>query len=460
MLWYKKLILPVFLGFAGQLAATTPTNLPITITQKGFTTFWNWKAACDASYASGKTPLTQELFLEQLQGFITAQNNGPLSNQNSWVKTGLFGKQKPSPEFYTTTKFEPYVQKLEIPSNAEVAFHGDVHGDIKSFNAFIEDLNTKGYMDPQDPFKIKKSNFYIIMLGDYTDRGQYGAEVLYAVVRMKQVNPNNFFMVRGNHEDLNINARYGLTQELRDKFANPSEAMEAIHRIYNYLPVALYLKSGNNALQCCHGGMEIGFNNIKKLLSTCESQRFVLLDTLTRKTCVHELPAQAQEAFSCVHVSNINEYGPSNVGFMWNDFIFESESNMSHFAYVDAIRGRGYEYPQKITQYLLKHASTQECWVRGVFRAHQHNHATMPYILNRNGHTHADNTGVAKLWPPQDHMQQPAQKLWDGIVCTFCVSPGAYGSAFNYNFDTYGILKTAENFDDWRLDIHRLVTTQ
>lgn len=452
---YKKLIFALLFTTCGQVLHITPNAQRTSVVQPTFSTFWEWKIACNK-----KNPLTQEAFISELQAFVESQNNGPLSDQNNWVKTGHFGKQKPSPEFYTTTKFEPYVQKLEIPSNAEVAFHGDVHGDIKSFNAFIEDLNTKGYMDSLDPFKITKPNFYIIMLGDYTDRGQYGAEVLYAVLRMKRVNPNNFFMVRGNHEDLNINARYGLAQELRGKFANPSGIMETINKTYNYLPVALYLKSGTNALQCCHGGMEIGFYNIKKLLATSEKHRFILLDTLKRKTCINELPSHAQEAFSCIHISDINEYGPSNVGFMWNDFTFEPESNLSRFAYVNAIRGRGYEYPQQITQYLLKRASTQECVVRGVFRAHQHNHATMECILNRNGHTHAENTGVAKLWPPHDHMQQPAHQLWDGIVCTFCVSPGAYGSSFNYNFDSYGILTTAQNFYDWRLEINRLFTTQ
>lgn len=460
MLSYKKLIFPVFLLFCGQIVANTPIALQQTIIQNNLSNFRQWKAACDASYSTGKTPLTQKILLSELNAFIEAQNNGPLADQNNWVKTGLLGKQKPSNEFYSTTKFEPYVQKLEIEPGTEVAFHGDVHGDIKSFNAFIEDLNNKGYMDPQDPFKIKKPNFKIIMLGDYTDRGQYGAEVLYAVLHMKQLNPNNFFMVRGNHEDAQINACYGLTQELARKFPNSSGTiMDAIHRTYNYLPVALYLKSGTNALQCCHGGMEIGFDHTKKLLNTSEPQKFVLVDTLKKLTRVNTLSALAKKAFNYIYKEDMQHYNPENVGFMWNDFTFDHEPSSNEFACVFERDGRG-EYPQKITQYLLKHDSTPTCTVRGVMRAHQHGHHTMPYILNRNGHTHAENTGVAKLWPPHDHMQQPAQKLWDGIVCTFCVSPGAYGSAYNFNFDSYGILKTAQNFEDWRLAITRLVTTQ
>lgn len=462
MLWLQKLIFPLFLFPTGQRMVTTPVIKPLAsqiVSQRDTINFWQWKAAYNACSIAQKTPLTQEQLLNQINAFVKSQNSGPLAAETHWIKIDS-GKQKPTDEFYTTTQFEPYVQKLEVPANAEIAFHGDVHGDIKSFNAFIEDLYKKGYMDSKDPFKIIKPNFYIIMLGDYTDRGQYGAEVLYAVMRMKQANPDTFFMVRGNHESLSLNTSYGLYHELENKFQNGKVLLQAIDRIYNYLPVALYLKSENSALQCCHGGIEVGFSHIKKLLDAPGSQKFVLLDELKRETCVHALSTSAQKAFDCVHVQDIKEYNPAMVGFMWNDFIFKPEHNEHGYDYVEAIQGRGYEYPQKITQYLLNHCSTPTCALRGVFRAHQHAPDTMPYILNKNGHTHQDNTGVAKLWPPQDHLQQVPQKLWDGIVCTFCVSPGAFGSFYNYNFDSYGILKTAHNFDDWRLTMNRLVTTQ
>ncbi len=204
--------------------------------------------------------------------------------------------------------------------------------------------------------------------------------------------------------------------------------------------------------------MEIGFEHTQKLLDAPRSQ-FVLLDNLKKSTCVNNLPAKERAAFDYINKQDMQLYGPTNVGFMWNDFSFEHELTQDKYAPIFQHDCRC-EYPEKITKYLLKHNSTPTCHIRGVFRAHQHGPSTMPYILNRNGHTHAENTGVAKLWPPQDHMQQPVQKLWDGIVCTFSVSPGAYGSAYNFNFDSYGILKTAQNFDDWRLEIHRLVTTQ
>jgi hypothetical protein len=41
-----------------------------------------------------------------------------------------------------------------------------------------------------------------------------------------------------------------------------------------------------------------------------------------------------------------------------------------------------------------------------------------------------------------------------GSVWTFNVSPDSYyGEGCNYNFDTMGILKVAERFEDWRLRV-------
>lgn len=111
---------------------------------------------------------------------------------------------------------------------------------------------------------------------------------------------------------------------------------------------------------------------------------------------------------------------------------------------------------QEITKHLLAQASTPHCKLRGIFRAHQHNASTMVRILNHDHQSDPEDAGVAKLWLPS-HTKQPAYTLWDGIVCTFCVSPhNGYGKAFNYNFDAFGILKTGVTFTDWQLVMQRL----
>ena len=60
---------------------------------------------------------------------------------------------------------------------------------------------------------LAKPNTYMVFLGDYTDRGNYGIEVLYTMLRLKLANPEQVFMARGNHEDIQMIASYGFLAE-------------------------------------------------------------------------------------------------------------------------------------------------------------------------------------------------------------------------------------------------------
>ncbi|GIS58315.1 MAG: hypothetical protein CM1200mP2_05400 [Planctomycetaceae bacterium] len=100
-------------------------------------------------------------------------------------------------------------------------FHGDFHGDIRSFISTLEWLNRSGRMSG---FRIKRPNTYLVFLGDYTDRGAYGVEVIYTLLRLKLANPKRVFFVRGNHEDFQLTARYGFLREVRAKYGRTPDA--------------------------------------------------------------------------------------------------------------------------------------------------------------------------------------------------------------------------------------------
>lgn len=50
-------------------------------------------------------------------------------------------------------------------------------------------------------------NTTLIFLGDYVSRGSYGIEVLYTVLNLKIMNPDNVFFDKGNHKEINLHAR-------------------------------------------------------------------------------------------------------------------------------------------------------------------------------------------------------------------------------------------------------------
>jgi len=64
---------------------------------------------------------------------------------------------------------------------------GDLHGDYSSYQKILD------YFDPK--------NDYLVLLGDYADRGDQGMAVLRGVARLLQKYPNRVIALKGNHED-------------------------------------------------------------------------------------------------------------------------------------------------------------------------------------------------------------------------------------------------------------------
>jgi hypothetical protein len=348
--------------------------------------------------------------------------------------------------------FQPFVERQLVPAGTKVIFHGDFHGDIHSMVAWIDWLNRNDYLRD---FTITRPDVYLVFLGDYTDRGMYGIEVLYTMLRLKVANPDRVLLVRGNHEDVNLAARYG-----RDFDG------KRIMRLYDFLPLVLYLGCEENVLQCNHGGMEPGFDP-RSLLDAPDGVRFQLLGALKQREFLADNPGLKNGLTS--HARRLMESAlldfqpqtptsPSVIGFMWNDFsVVRGEPQF------DFDPGRAFVYGESATRFILRqHSGIRR--IQGVFRAHQH--AT---ILNGMMRRLKASHGVYRHWQENDSLglmnaEIPllARKLEISeeraipplSVWTFNVSPDSvYGHACDFSFDTFGILTTASAFEDWRLRV-------
>ncbi len=356
--------------------------------------------------------------------------------------------KKPSPAIYALDKdlFTPFVQKRIFNPGSEIAFWGDLHGSAQSLVASLKQLQTLGYIN--DDFTIAKDNFYMMFLGDYVDRGKYGIEVIYTLQRLKIANRQRVFMTRGNHEDDSINARYGFTIELAKKFPGKDAEFERIYRFYNLLPLAIYLGTQENNtinfVQCCHGGLEPGFDPNEILTKPAQYQ---LIESLFRasylagpKRLTSETTAARIQDYFKNHPSELENFvvksptSPHTIGFMWHDF---NAHNPDDFVQFDA--GRGWMYGKEITQDLLKWGNgtikTADKLIftklRGLIRAHQHNSSTYPELWNTKG----------------------ALPLWQGAVFTLFSGPANYlpdaPAAYIFNYDSFVILKTTRRYKNW-----------
>ncbi|MBA3953796.1 serine/threonine protein phosphatase [Candidatus Dependentiae bacterium] len=398
--------------------------------------------------------------------FVQVIKQSSLSNPRAWLNNATLCQS--DSYFFNIDRhgFAPYVQKLIVPSGSTIALHGDLHGDIHSLNDYLAYLQTQGYFDSNNGFKIIRPDFYMLFLGDYVDRGLYGLEVLYTLMCLKIANPLQVHLIRGNHEDPALNITHGFFSEFQRKFSSRHTDLELqtlmlyLSKMYDFMPLALYLGSGNptngthDFIQCCHGGIEIGYNP-RKLLATVETEKYQRLTDLNRISQSSLLDQKLLDKVSFKDTMLLQTKSYQDIGFLWNDFIVDPQGTIEP----SLTRGPNiYNFGKQATGQVLNNGSGKTHTLRGIFRGHQHNHCWQPLmelILDRYG-LHPEDRGVGKLW--RDTTTQN-MKLWDGIVCTFLVSPETgYGTPNGdypgFSYDAFGILKTADTFDQWDLTMH------
>jgi hypothetical protein len=446
-----------------------------------YPTFADWRSACDKLPANrvllGQAATTKletalpdfEEVAKALLAAFESIKTGSMKPSTNWV-----GAKPKDTEFFNTNRayflqppipFQPFAQKLQVPSGSEVVFHGDFHGDIHSFIAMLDSLNQAGTLDG---FRLAKPNSYMVFLGDYTDRGNYGIEVLYTLLRLKLANPEHVFMARGNHEDVQMISSYGFLAECQKKYATKFKPV-LIGRLYDFFPVVIYVGSGSDFIQCNHGGMEPGFLP-GALLDAKPAVAYQLLGQVTGGTFLAKHPGLLQSAdptrqsflkSKIIDYTPLAPMSPLINGFMWNDFtVFASEPGLG---YMD---GRGFVYGKAGTRIVLDASAGAKARVRGVFRAHQHSSAVNPMMrrlvagngLFRHWHEHdslAKANVTAAVLRGECKLEHSAERpLKDGSVWTFNVAPDSYyGRGNRYKFDTYGVLSTGGTFADWKLRV-------
>lgn len=411
--------------------------------------FDEWKASCDqltTTHYDKSSLLTYKVFDAAIHHFL--EKNRVQLQQYAWIE------HDPAPSFFADVQYKPHVQKIVFKASDHLVFHGDIHGDIHSLNGFITALNSKKYMQG---FTIIDPSCSLLFLGDYTDRGKHGVEVIYTILRLATENPGRVFLVRGNHEDLAINQAGGFIREIMSKFEHREAVAlyDSLALLYQQLPIAVYITVDNKEFAlCCHGGIEWGYDP-KKLLQTSNQRSAEWVTTLKRKSAIEQMPDVKQaieQVMATLPSSCAVEYTDSSPasachpitnGFMWFDFYTDKQKTLGFDPRRSWILGADF------TQQLLSKDN-----IRCVFRAHQHGDATMmSHILNSAGHYHADDTGVAKLW----EIPVTAGSLLPGMVLTFSVSPhNGFGTTYGYNFDSFGVLHLADSFSHWRLNMHRI----
>lgn len=128
---------------------------------------------------------------------------------------------------------QPILLELEAP----IKIVGDMHGQYYDLLRLFE----YGGFPPD-------ANY--LFLGDYVDRGKQSLETICLLLAYKIKYPENFFLLRGNHECASINRIYGFYDECKRRYN--IKLWKTFTDCFNCLPIAAII---DEKIFCVHGGL-------------------------------------------------------------------------------------------------------------------------------------------------------------------------------------------------------------
>ncbi|KAI0289396.1 Serine/threonine protein phosphatase PP1 [Russula brevipes] len=140
---------------------------------------------------------------------------------------------------------QPMLLELAVP----IKVCGDIHG---QYDDLVRLFEFAGF--PPD------ANY--LFLGDYVDRGKQSLETICLLLAYKIKYPENFFLLRGNHESASINRIYGFLDECKRRYN--VKLWKGFTDCFNCMPVAAILEEKIFAM---HGGLSPDLQTMKQIQS-------------------------------------------------------------------------------------------------------------------------------------------------------------------------------------------------
>ncbi|KKR96960.1 MAG: hypothetical protein UU47_C0004G0015 [candidate division TM6 bacterium GW2011_GWE2_41_16] len=302
----------------------------------------------------------------------------------------VYGEQKTS-----------YIHKIRIPhtKNHACSLHcGDIHGDIESINALIEN------------FEITP-DMLLLFHGDYIDRGAHSLEVMCTLLELKLAHFDQVILLRGNHEQgylfepLSEHPKLNsLARELYHLFPHQAEdLLRGFIDVFSTFPLACIgeFEDEQHTVACrefwCHGCADLNLD-----------LRTFTQDTTAHAYCCTMIP-QRTPSDEIVYIHPI----------CWNDVDTEGTTapiNRSQ-------RFGSLLHRQELVPYLFEQGFI--CVVHG----HQHDPGMMLYLKVHNFIArHCAKTTFSAL-------EEENNTIIPGTVFTLAPAPlsNGYGDAFGYS---------------------------
>jgi len=186
-----------------------------------------------------------------IDGIITMM----LSARNKKAGTPVDITQADATTICTKAREVLLSQPMLLELGAPIKICGDIHGQFHDLLRLFE----YGGFPPE-------ANY--LFLGDYVDRGKQSIEVVCLLFAYKIKYPENFFILRGNHECSSINRIYGFYDECRRRYN--LKLWKSFCSVFECLPCCAII---DDKIICMHGGLSpelTTMNQIANIARPCD----------------------------------------------------------------------------------------------------------------------------------------------------------------------------------------------
>ncbi|CAG8464232.1 8748_t:CDS:2 [Paraglomus occultum] len=177
---------------------------------------------------------------DMIQRLLIAGNSNKVSKSVCLRNAEISGVCQLAREVFLS---QPSLIELSPP----VKIVGDVHG---QYSDLIRLFDMCGFPPA--------ANY--LFLGDYVDRGRQSLETILLLFCYKIKYPENFFLLRGNHECANVTRVYGFYDECKRR--SSVKIWKTFVDVFNCLPIAAVVAS---KIFCVHGGLSPALSSMDEI---------------------------------------------------------------------------------------------------------------------------------------------------------------------------------------------------
>lgn len=149
-------------------------------------------------------------------------------------------------EAIATLKTESHLINVPLPC----VVVGDLHGNLPDL--------IRVWTSQPAPYER-----HFLFLGDFVDRGEFSLEVISLVLALKIQYPDQIHLIRGNHEFMDINLKYGFYDEIMSIYSS-DKLWRKLNTVFSYLPLCGII---GNSWFCVHGGISADLKVVSQVLT-------------------------------------------------------------------------------------------------------------------------------------------------------------------------------------------------